>query len=242
MHLKGAQLFLGIQLIVVSFFKIFNKNIRNRILGFFTLFSGLIYFYNIFRIQIYNNSLLNIMFVGPLEVIDPALLYLYIALLNKPSKRIIKHLSFPVVYLLFYKVLFFFFKDVYDAQIQTLGIIHYFLLPFYFGIYFFKGIKIFKTTLQNTLKEKALKKFKIFYYSFNILNITSSLIIFVPILMMMFISTIDKDYIQALLETFSNSALIFGLFIYQLLILYALSESNTYKSFFLGIDVYKENN
>ncbi len=237
---QGAQLFLGIQLICISFFKIFNKSLRNRLLGFFTLLSGLVYFYTIFMEEVANSQFFSFIFTGPNEVFHAPLLYLYIALLSNPSKKILHHFIFPLAYVFVYKILFLFFKDIYHLQIQNLGMLHYFLAPFYFGYYFYLGVKVFKQDLNDALKTKARKKFKLFYYAFNILYLVSVLSIFVPVIAMLISTEINKDHVERLFYVLVEWATILGMLVNVLLILYVLSESKRFKKFFIGNNIFKE--
>lgn len=238
---RGAQIFLGFQLIIISFFTLFKRDLRSRLLGFFTLLTGLAYFYIHFQEFIFEHIVLSVIFVGPHEILDPPILFLYIVLIleNKEGK-ILKHLAYPILYLLFHKVWFLFFPVTYNQNLQSLGIIHYFILPFYVSLYFVWGIKAFRRRIKDTLKKKALIKFKIFYYSFNILILLSSIVIFVPIIMMAFVPSMNAEIVQRLLEKFSKIALSIGMVLNQFLIVYVLSELKIFRKLFLPINVYEK--
>lgn len=239
--LQGAMIVLGIQLTLVSFFSFSDKKIRNKLLGVYTIINAFLYFYTVFMAKINTIPLLRFLFVGPNEILDAILLYLYILLLSNSKKPIIKHFIFPVLYLLLYKILNLFFKDIYDANIQSLGVIHYFLAPFYFSFYFYLGHKIFKQDLNDALKIKARKKFKYFFYSVNIKNILCSVLIFIPITMMFLGADFDNDDIENLFNYLGKWYNIFGLIINQFLILYVLSESKKFKSLFLTANIFEDN-
>jgi len=165
---KGIQLCIGFQLFLIAVFKLISKQKRNRLLGIYTILisisslsSGLYSF-----IEAY--PLLHILFGAHLIMFYAPLLFLYIKALGDKKLNETYHFIFPITYIIIYLVLKHYSTEFFDEYSMQLLIIHLLISAIYTGSYFYVGSRYFSFKLSNTLRQKALKKFRLFYVVTNI--------------------------------------------------------------------------
>lgn len=223
--LKGIIFCVVIQLVLVGLFKICVATFRNKVLGAFALISGISYMGYLFPESIHNNTWLMILFRGPYEILAPVLLYIYIAVLVEPKKNLYKHMYFPIGYIVFMKILVVYFNAYYQAYISDWNVlIHFVLLPVFFLYYFVKGIKKIRA-LKTSLKQKALQKFTLFYYTFNIVYLSCAVISCVGIVVIMSYAKGDTALMKKQYITLVDATIVFSLIVDLMLLLYMLTET-----------------
>lgn len=240
---EGFLLCLVLQVLIIGLFKIFSSGLRNKFLGFFALLVVVSNHEIIFQPETEISKLIIYsIFKGPYEIFYGPILYLYLVTLWKFRKEKLRHLIFPIIYVVLFKIIITIFRDFYNENRVVMGMIHFLIMPFYLIRYFRLGIREFKIYLNDNLRPKALKKVKVFYYYFNIQYLIMSLVIFVPILGMTIFKTTDLKWVETVDRIFSDNIFVYiDPIILALFILYLLSESQKFKKFFLSNDIIKEN-
>lgn len=232
--LEGIIFCVVVQLVLVGLFKMCVATFRNKILGVFALISGIGYIGYLFPESIQKSIWLMILFRGPYEILAPVLLYIYIAVLIEPKKKLYKHLYFPIGYIVFMKILVVFFYEHYQTYISNWNVlIHFVLLPTFFLCYFVKGIKKVRT-LKTSLKQKALQKFKIFYYTFNIVYLSCAVISCVGIIAIMSYAKGNVILMKEHYITLVDATIAFSLIVDLMLLLYILTETKILNKLYVG--------
>lgn len=235
---EGFLLCLVLQIFIIGIFKIFSSSFRNRILGLFSLLI-VIHYHGIFFEP--GSGVSELILKGQYEIFYGPILYVYIAALKKQSKELLRHLFFPTVYFLSFKVIRVFLNGFYEEYKIIMGIAHFLFIPFYLVFYFKKGISEFKVNLNENLRNKVLKKMKFFYYFFNIKYLFISLIILVPIFGMVIFKTTNTFWVKTISGKARSIYVYIDPIILVLFILYLMSESQKFKKYFLGKDLLKTN-
>lgn len=165
---KGIQLCIGFQLLLIAIFLLRSRQKRNALLGFYTvlisissLSSGL---YSYFE----NSSFLHFFFGAHLIIFHAPLLFLYIKSLGDVKALSWTHFLFPLAYTGSYLVLKVFFSSFFQEHGQELLVVHLVICVLYTGVYFYFGSRYFSMKLSDSLKQKALRKFRLFYVITNI--------------------------------------------------------------------------
>lgn len=232
--LEGIVFCVVIQLVLVGLFKICTATFRNKILGAFALISGIGYIGYLFPESVDHNTWLIILFSGPHEILAPALLYIYIAVLLESKEQLYKHMYFPVGYIVFMKILVVCFPKYYQAYISNWNVlIHFVLLPIFFLYYFVKGIKKIRV-LKTSLKQKALQKFKMFYYIFNIVYLSCALISCIGIIIIMSYAKGDIALMREHYILLVDATIAFSLAVDVMLLLYILTETKILNKLYVG--------
>ena len=234
---EGIQLCIALQLVVIGAVKLFSKKTIEIILGVLCLIVASYFFKTIFFQFIDNHLLLSLFLSGALFFYYGPLLYLYLALIEKSRSLsfFIRHLIAPTFFFIVYASLRTFFKAFFDEYALYVNLTALFTSTIWIGYYFYLGIQVFKHKLNKSLLLKARKKFKFFYYAINIfiLNefISATLSFIASTTDISIFRFIDNYYIHYFAK-YIHVPIYVLLSLYMLL--YALSQSNRYKSFFLG--------
>ena len=165
---KGIQLCIGFQLLLIAVFLLRSKQQRNLLLGFYTvlisissLSSGLITYFE-------RLPLIHFLFGAHLIIFHAPLLFLYIKSLGDQKSGVRLHFVFPVAYTACYLLLKLFFPGLFQEHGLTLLVVHLWLCVAFTGGYFYAGSRYFSMQLSDSLKQKALRKFRLFYVITNI--------------------------------------------------------------------------
>lgn len=234
---KGIQLCIAIQLVLVGIIHVCSKTQTKVILGLVCLIVSTYFFKTIFWQLIDNNTLFTFFLSGALFCFYGQLLYAYVVAIEKKLslKFIIRHFSLPLIIALLYAISRTFYYNFFSANGLLINIVLLVVCLLWIGVYFYLGIQKFKSTLNNALVIKAKRKYKFFYYAINIFllnQFTSALLVVIAHKTEnAFILAIDTYYMSFFSE-YLNMPLYAILSTY--LLLYALSQSKSFKSFFLS--------
>lgn len=234
---KGVQLCIALQLTIIGFLNFFYKRESKIILGFICIIVASYFYKTIFWQQIDTNILFTLFFSGALFCFYGQLLYAYLVIIEEKItvQFLATHFTFPLIIGTSYSIIRVFFYDVFNNYVISINIILLMLSTFWIGFYFYLGLKKFKQSLNDSLVFKAKRKYKIFYYAINIFLLNQ----FISALIIMtakttnnwFIDAIDKCYFSYFSE-YLNLPFYIVLSLY--LLLYTLSQSKSFKSFFLN--------
>lgn len=165
---KGIQLCIGFQLLLIAVFLFASKQVRNRILGYYTILICISSLASALYSYLESVPMIAFLFGAQLIIFHAPLLYLYIKSLKDNTIVTRGHFIFPFLYILSFLVLKIYFTDFFDAYSMEILMFHLFLTVFYTVMYFYKGSRYFNMELNDSLKQKALKKFRWFYLITNI--------------------------------------------------------------------------
>lgn len=160
---KGIQLCIGFQLLLIAVFLLISKQKRNYLLAAYTILISISSLSSGLYAYLENTPILSFLFGAHLIIFHAPLLYLYIKSLGDKTLILWPHLVFPVVYTFYYLTLKFYFISFFNEYSFQLLIVHLFISVIYTGAYFFFGSRYFNIQLSDSLKQKALKKFRLFY-------------------------------------------------------------------------------
>lgn len=234
---KGIQLCIGAQLAVIGILNLFSKKQSNVILGVICFVISSYFFKTIFWKLIDSNHLFTFVFSGALFCFYGQLLYLYILAIEKKItfKPLAYHFSLPIIIALAYATTRTFYYQIFSDYSLYINLFLLLICTIWISCYFYLGIKKFKQTLNHSLVFKAKRKYQFFYYAINIflLNmfLSALLIVVSNLVENQFISAINEYYISYFSE-FLNIPLYVISSVY--LLLFALSQSKNFKSFFLN--------
>lgn len=234
---KGVQLCIGFQLIAVGLLNLFNKKVSTIILGLICIVVSSYFFKTIYWKLIDTNALFTFVFSGALFCFYGQLLYLYIVAIEKKLsvRLIIKHFSLPLVFALFYSITRTFFYSFFNDNNLSINILFLIICIVFLASYFYLGIQKFKISLDHSLVFKAKKKYTFFYYAINIFLLNQFISAFILVLHSLTENSVLKvidTYYMSYFSEYLNTPLYAILSLY--LIFYALSQSKSFKSFFLN--------
>ncbi|NER11939.1 helix-turn-helix domain-containing protein [Leptobacterium flavescens] len=233
---EGISLCIGIQLIALSFLKLAQKEKREYVLGIITLLFALAYTRAFVFDYIMEVNLLKILFRHSIEIFIPPFLFIYLCLFKKDDIKIRSHLIFPAFYVLAHLV-FSFFEPISNPDIRALkSTLSASILTLSFLVYFSWGLYILRKDLSHNLKDRALIKLRIFYYSINIYEILNVLIHAASVITVFYFP--DRHFTLPLwaIQFFT----LFGILQALFLILYSITESKYFKAFYLGKKIQKD--
>ncbi len=169
---NGIQLCIGFQLLLIAVFLLKSKQRRNYLLGTYTILISVSSLTSGLYTYLENTPLINFLFGAHLIIFHAPLLFLYIKSLGDSNHQLRQHFIFPFLYTLFYVVIKLYFTGFFEENSLQLLITHLFLSVVYTGIYLYFGSKYFNVKLNDSLKQKALKKFRLFYLITNVHSIS----------------------------------------------------------------------
>ncbi|MEM9077158.1 MAG: helix-turn-helix domain-containing protein [Bacteroidota bacterium] len=165
---KGIQLCIGFQLFLIAVFLLASKQVRNRILGYYTVLICISSLASALYSYLETTPIIALLFGAQLIIFHAPLLFLYIKSLKEKTVLTRTHFFFPVLYTFSFLVLKIYFPAFFDTYSMEILMIHLFFIVLYTAIYFYWGSKHFNIELNDSLKQKALKKFRWFYLITNI--------------------------------------------------------------------------
>ena len=243
---KGIQLCIGFQLLLLAIFLLNSKQRRNHLLGFYTVLISISSLSSGLYTYLEKTPILSFLFGAHLIIFHAPLLYLYIKSLGKNESSVWPHLVFPVFYTLFYLVLKIQFGRYFSEHGIQILIAHLLLSVSVTSGYLYSGSKYFTAQLNDSLKHKALRKFRLFYLITNAHSIS--------LYSLMAISYISYIYFAEEFLSFNTLIVpkVFSIIVYIhpitsiIFIIYLLSETHSLQSLILdkGINkstAYKEN-
>lgn len=230
---KGIQLCIGFQLFLIAVFLLISKQKRNYLLAAYTALISISSLSSGLYAYLENAPILSFLFGAHLIIFHAPLLFLYIKSLGDKMLVTWNHLVFPVLYTLYYLVLKLYFASFFNEYSFQLLIVHLFLSVIYTGTYFFFGSWYFNIQLSDSLKQKALKKFRLFYVITNVHSMC--------LYSLMAISYVTYLYFNDGLPYFNEHIVphIFSIIIYIhpitsiIFIIYLLSETHSLQSLIL---------
>ena len=160
---KGIQLCIGFQLFLIALFLLSSRQKRNYLLGFYTVLISISSLSSGLYSYLEKAPLITFLFGAHLIIFHAPLLFLYIKSIGEEELKVRHHLVFPVLYTMYYLILKLFFSDLFNKYSFQILIFHLLLSVIYTGIYFYFGSRYFSIRLSDSLKQKALKKFRLFY-------------------------------------------------------------------------------
>lgn len=165
---KGIQLCIGFQLFLIAIFLFASKQKRNRLLAYYTvlicissLVSALYYYLEKF-------PTIAFLFGAHLTIFHAPLLFLYIKSLKDKTSTTRNHFIFPVLYTVFYLILKIQFSGLFESYGMEILMVHLMVVVLFTAMYFYYGSRYFNMELNDSLKQKALKKFRWFYVITNL--------------------------------------------------------------------------
>ncbi|WP_435623977.1 helix-turn-helix domain-containing protein [Flagellimonas sp.] len=165
---KGIQLCIGFQLFLIAIFLLASKQVRNRILGYYTILICISSLASALYSYLERAPIIAFFFGAQLIIFHAPLLFFYVKSLKDNTVLSRAHFIFPVLYILSFLILKIYFTDFFDTYNMEILMFHLFLTVLYTSVYFYKGSKYFNVELNDSLKQKALKKFRWFYVITNI--------------------------------------------------------------------------
>ncbi len=165
---NGIQLCIGFQLLLIAIFLLKSRQKRNYLLGFYTILISVSSLTSGLYTYLEGAPLINFLFGAHLIIFHSPLLFLYIKSLGDTHYPVRNHFVFPLLYTMFYIAVKLFFTEFFEAHNLPLLVAHLFISVVYTGIYFYFGSKYFDIKLSDSLKQKALRKFRLFYVITNI--------------------------------------------------------------------------
>lgn len=160
---KGIQLCIGFQLLLIALFLLSSKQARNRLLAYYTVLICISSLASALYAYLEKFPMIAFLFGAHLTIFHAPLLFLYIKSLDDRKSTTRKHFIFPVAYTLLYLILKVYFSGFFDTYGMEILMVHLFLVVTYTSIYFYYGTRYFNIKLNDSLKQKALKKFRWFY-------------------------------------------------------------------------------
>lgn len=165
---KGIQLCIGVQLALIAIFLFLSKQSRNRLLAFYTVLICISSLTSALYSYLEKVPMVAFLFGAQLIIFHAPLLFLYIKSLDDQTTSTNKHLVLPALYTLLVLALKFKFPDFFDNNAMELLMAHLFFVVGYTAVYFYQGSRYFNLQLNDSLKQKALRKFRCFYGITNI--------------------------------------------------------------------------
>lgn len=236
---QGIQLGVAIQLVVVGLVLVLDRKRANLILGGICMVVSTYLFKTIFASYLSNHVLLGFFLTGGLFFFYPSLLYMYVNALDQrqQAKRSIIHVSLAMGLFLVYALLRTVFSDIFNEHAYAINLVTLSVLTILILLYFYAGVQKFKKTLDQSLHSKAKKKYKIFYLSFTIFLLLE---FFTAILLLVhqkvnfsFLNWLTKHVLEPFVYDI-HVPLFILISIY--LIVFALSQSQVFRSFFLNVN------
>lgn len=232
--INGSLICLYLQLILLGIFNIFNKTVRNVILGTICCLLALSFIYTIYW-SLFNKSLFfNILLGGYKHMFLPSLIYLYLALLpknNHPKRLITNNLILPLIIHISYIIMKFGFKDFYSQNIvDVVGFINSFIFLSYV-FYLIKGIVLLKK-LKPIILVKIHKRYSVFFYvlfSYGIFLVSTSLIPYF---------TNDEDYYKTFMFLSQDIYITLAVIVNLGVLVFAILESPKIKTLLYGNKIY----
>lgn len=230
---KGIQLCIGFQLLLLAIFKLTSQQKRNYILGLYTILISISSLSSGLYTYIEYYPILHIFFGAHLIMFHAPLLFLYIKALGDKKLNEWHHFVFPITYILVYLLFKHYLTDFfYEYDIQLL-ILHLAITVIYTGCYFYAGSKHFNLKLNDTLRQKALTKFRLFYVVTNIHSITLDIVMIISYITFLYFHN-ELLYVN---ENIIPNVLSFIIYIHPLTSIifmgYLLSEAHSFKYVFL---------
>ena len=168
---KGIQLCLGFQLLIVAVFLFSSKQKRNKLLAFYTILISISSLSTGLYSYIENAPFVSFLFGAHLIIFHAPLLFLYIRSLGGTDGKTWPHLIFPLSYTLYYIIQKLYFSAFFAENGIHLLVGHLVLCVLITIVYFYFGSRFFSLQLEDSLKQKALKKFRLFYVITNLHSI-----------------------------------------------------------------------
>lgn len=165
---KGIQLCIGFQLLLIAIFLFTSKQERNRLLAYYTVLICISSLASALYSYLEKFPVIAFLFGAHLTIFHAPLLFLYIKSLKDKTTTTGNHFIFPVLYTIFYLVLKVQFSGLFETYGMEILMVHLFLVVLYTATYFNYGAKYFNMELNDSLKQKALKKFRWFYVITNL--------------------------------------------------------------------------
>ena len=237
---KGIMLCLSIQLLPISFFLLKHSSKRKRILGVFIVLLMLAFSRGIYYQAIEGILVLVSIIRHSLEIFFPPCLYLYIVLADKPKLNVSKHFIFPIIYSIFFILLYTTNIDLYLNNVSSFSIITSNSILFYFVIYLLLGIRFFRKNIDLNLKSRASSKFRIFYYTINVYEIFNIGLVAALANSKYLLPSLHDSLSKILL---SQTSIIFMTIMSVLLVLflifYIITELSLFREYYLGENIKK---
>ena len=234
---KGIILCLCLQLLPISFVLIKQFSRRKKILGIFVLLLALAFSRHLFYTSITESTILASIYRYSLEVFFPPCIYLYIVLANKTDLGIFKHFIFPITYSLFFVILNLFSTNLISLNADLFSVIIPNTLSIYYLIYFVLGIKAFKNELDLRLKNKAIVKFKLFYYTIYIYELYNFLISAIISINLHWLKNPPIEFLEN--QTSQLIITLVSILLVLFLILYVLTELPLFREYYTGENLKK---
>ncbi|NAS31932.1 helix-turn-helix domain-containing protein [Flavobacteriaceae bacterium R38] len=238
--LRGINLCIGIQLLILSFLKLFQQSKRDKILGLFTLLLAIAYMRVLLIEFVSGIPLARVLLLNSLEIFFPPLLYLYIISSNNSDFKLRKHMLFPFFYVLMNIVLKIFLADFYADNRAFLVVLNANIIVLNFIVYFWLGIQAFRKNLDISLKDKARLKFRFFYYIINIYEILNGAVNSISVTTKYASPEANEILTPVLLGPGMRLTLtLIGVIQALFLIFHILTESQFFKDYYLGKNIEK---
>lgn len=156
-----------IQIIILGFVNLFQKQTSNILFGTFSL----LFVLSIAKIAFWDpikDSFFFILFGGPHELFYGPVLYIYLLVIDKENNQSIKpHIFYPLtIYAIIHPIRIL----IFGMDTDFFEIVAYYLATILIVLtfYFFKGFRYYTKTLSKKLKAYPKKRFFLFYLSVNI--------------------------------------------------------------------------
>ncbi|MEM8893324.1 MAG: helix-turn-helix domain-containing protein [Bacteroidota bacterium] len=236
---KGIQLCIGFQLSLIAIFLLRSGQKRNYLLGAYTVLISISSLSSGLYTYLEDAPILSFLFGAHLIIFHAPLLYLYIRSLGDERADTRLHFAFPLAYTAYYVILKLYFSDFFREHSLDLLITHLILSVAFTSTYFYHGSRHFRLELRDSLKQKALRKFRLFYIVTNIHSIS--------LYSLMAISYVSYLYFSSELTYFNEFIVpqIFSIIVYIhpvtsiIFITYLLSETHSLQSLILDKGITK---
>lgn len=169
----GIQLTIIIQLILVGFLNIYQKQTQYILLGFFCLLTAnsIIFYTSVSELK--QNTFLYFFIGGSKNQFYGPLLFLYLKSINtkRMSKQAMAHLILPLAFYLLSLYKYYYISEEYIEILLTyLDLITFCVFTI---LYFIFGLSEYKKNLKIKLKEKSKIRYLFFYYASNLYLLSS---------------------------------------------------------------------
>lgn len=230
----GIFVCLYLQLLVLGIFNLWNKPVKNKILGALCCFLALPFIYTLYWPTFNNNLFFNILLGGYKHVFLPAFLFLFIYTIQHKKigkRKLLLHLSLPALLHVTYMTIKFGFKDFYAENIiRIVAAVHLFIFFSYLW-YLFLGIPILKI-LKSKLLKKSYIRYALFFWIISLyqlrLNTKTLYEIMLP----------ESDYRASFDFLFQDFYQILAILVTTGILIFAILESPSLKSALLGNRIY----
>ena len=235
---KGIQLCIGFQLFLIALFLFTSKQARNHLLGFYTVLICVSSLSSALYPFLEKVPMIAFLFGAQLIIFHAPLLFLYIKSLDHKTFSL-NHFIFPSLYTVFLLFLKLNFTAFFDANNTEILMAHLFISLIFTSIYFIYGLNYFRFELQDALKQKALKKFRIFYTLTNIHAICLFLIMGCSYLSYLYFYDLFPYFNSTIVPQVFNTIVYIHPITSIIFITYLLSETHSLHSLVLQKGIFK---